>query len=260
MMDKLFGGWRDKSPEGKSPRGEQTPAKGADGEKQQKQDKDDDDSDDDDAGGYEPHSFLEEERLLKTRTRDYFVILGLPSASPRGNALLHRYQLWQLLTALLTLADRADLPLLLMNTINCHSSSEQSMARGMMALCCNSPHPAVRLAAARHLGVLATARVPKFDEWGMALLRGMLEDGDPLVREAAHVEVLEACENAECFVKLISMMISPEQLLSEHASAAKGRRGLVRPLDGSAKDAKGAEPPAAEGLAPNGSGPGLPPQ
>lgn len=28
-------------------------------------------------------SFLEEERLAKTRTRDYFVILGLLSASPR---------------------------------------------------------------------------------------------------------------------------------------------------------------------------------
>ena len=138
-----------------------------------------------------------------------------------GNALLHRYQLWQLLTALLTLPGRADLPLLLMNTINCHSGSEQSMvrrmtapcyytlalltmallstmalltmalltkARGMMALCCNSPHPAVRLAAAHHLGVLATARVPKFEEWGMALLRGQLVDGDPLVREAAHAE------------------------------------------------------------------------
>ena len=61
-------------------------------------------------------------------------------------------------------------------------------ARGMMALCCNSPHPAVRLAAARHLGVLATACVPKFEEWGMALLRGQLSDGDPLVREAAHAE------------------------------------------------------------------------
>ena len=52
-----------------------------------------------------------------------------------GNALLHRFQLWQLLTALLTLPGRADLPLLLMNTINCHSGSEQSMVRRMTAPC-----------------------------------------------------------------------------------------------------------------------------
>ena len=71
------------------------------------------------------------------------------------------------------------------------------------------------------------------------------------------VEVLEACENAECFDKLISMRISPQQLLSEHASVAKGRRAPVRPLDGvlfellASRNAEGAEPPAAEGLAPS---------
>ena len=71
------------------------------------------------------------------------------------------------------------------------------------------------------------------------------------------VEVLEACENAECFDKLISMRISPQQLLSEHASVAKGRRAPVRPLDGvlfellASRNTEGAEPPAAEGLAPS---------
>ena len=151
------------------------------------------------------------------------------------------------------------------------------MARSLLALCCNSPLPAVRLAAARHLGALAAARVPKFEEWGMALLRGQLVDGDPSarrpisrnlpdrsdrgaplrsrrapdlafispcsrahlalsspssradlarsrpppclgqVREAAHVEVLEASERAECFHTLIAWQITPEQLLSEYA-------------------------------------------
>ena len=78
------------------------------------------------------------------------------------------------------------------------------------------------------------------------------------------VEVLESCENAECFDKLISMRISPEQLLSEHASVAKGRRAPVRPLDGvlfellASRNAEGAEPPAAEGLAPSGPVPSPP--
>ena len=74
MMDKLFGGWRDKSSDGKGPRGERSPAKSIDGkstlgerspgkspdcEKQDKDDKDDEDSDDDAAGGYEPHALVE---------------------------------------------------------------------------------------------------------------------------------------------------------------------------------------------------------
>ena len=76
--------------------------------------------------------------------------------------------------------------------------------------------------------------------------------------------MLESCENAECFDKLISMRISPEQLLSEHASVAKGRRAPVRPLDGvlfellASRNAEGAEPPAAEGLAPSGPVPSPP--
>lgn len=66
MMDKLFGGWRDKSSDSKGHRGERSPAKSLDGksplgepspgkspncEKQDKDDKDDEDSDDDAAGG-----------------------------------------------------------------------------------------------------------------------------------------------------------------------------------------------------------------
>ena len=74
MMDKLFGGWRDKSPDGKSSRGQSSPAnnldgkspqgerssgKSPDGARQDKDDKDDEDSDDDAAGGYEQHALLE---------------------------------------------------------------------------------------------------------------------------------------------------------------------------------------------------------
>ena len=53
--------------------------------------------------------------------------------------------------------------------------------------------------------MLATARVPYFSQWGMALLRGQLADGDPAVREAAQAEILEACEDPECFNRLIAL-------------------------------------------------------
>ena len=48
------------------------------------------------------------------------------------------------------------------------------------------------------------------------------------MREAAQAEILEACEDPECFERLIMLQITPEQLLSEYASIAKGRRGSVR--------------------------------
>ena len=108
------------------------------------------DSDDDDKkSGFEAQTFLEGEKLRTTMTREYFVIIGLLSATPRGLQLMKRYQLWTLLTSLLIL-EREDLPLLILHTLNYHSSSDANsegvaQARSLLALCCNHRIPKVRL-------------------------------------------------------------------------------------------------------------------
>ncbi|KAL1522725.1 hypothetical protein AB1Y20_017700 [Prymnesium parvum] len=164
---------------------------------------------------YEPHTFLSEQALAHTMTREYFLIIGMLSASPRGLQLMHKLRLWRLLGRLVQLEGRTDLATLIINSLCYHQRHPSSQACNLLASCVNSFNAEVRLAATSHLGVLATARLPSFADWGVPLLCGLLKDMNRAVRQMALAVLVEATHEHDCLAKLICLKVPPEQLVSD---------------------------------------------
>eukprot|EP00736_Rhodelphis_marinus_P009647 Rmarinus@m.28659 len=153
-------------------------------------------------GTSESERFFAPDRVRDTLTREYFALLGVLSAHPRGVALLESTKVF---TSLIKLADfdltgREDLFRLILTGLD---YSTESQARILLQQSLRSRSKSVRYYATSHLRGLWREGVSNFQDWGVESLVTQLYDEDASMVGLALSILDEVCDDEDCLESLV---------------------------------------------------------